>query len=75
MSAVLDANPFPEAPPNRTVAIFLEASLPTHTLETLKGRKDEEVVFGKREIYVAYGAGIGRSKLRFRPGEWHSPEH
>ncbi|MBV8474166.1 MAG: hypothetical protein JO234_12180, partial [Hyphomicrobiales bacterium] len=30
----------------------------------LSGRTDEEVRLGKREIYVAYGAGIARSKLK-----------
>lgn len=64
MADVLDANPFPDAPPNWTVAIFLDAPPPADTLETLKGRKDEEVRLGKREIYVAYGAGMGRSKLK-----------
>jgi uncharacterized protein (DUF1697 family) len=26
--------------------------------------KDEKISLGKREIYVFYGAGMGRSKLR-----------
>lgn len=64
MVDVLDANPFPEAPHNWTVAIFLDASPPADTLETLKGRKDEKIGLGVREIYVAYGAGMGRSKLK-----------
>ncbi|MBN9045387.1 MAG: DUF1697 domain-containing protein [Rhizobiales bacterium] len=64
MADVLDANPFPDAPPNRTVAIFLDSPPPADTLEALKGRKDEDVRLGRWEIYVAYGAGMGRSKLR-----------
>lgn len=64
MAEVRDANPFPDAPPNWTVAIFLDSPPPADTLETLKGRKDEDVGLGKREIYVAYGAGMGRSKLK-----------
>lgn len=64
MADVLDANPFPDAPPNWTVAIFLNGPPPTDTLDTIKGRTDEEVRLGSREIFVAYGAGMGRSKLK-----------
>jgi uncharacterized protein (DUF1697 family) len=64
MEAVLKANPFPKAPPNFTVAIFLDEPPPADTLAAIKGQQDEEVRLGKREIYVAYGSGMGRSKLR-----------
>ncbi|AYN20050.1 DUF1697 domain-containing protein [Alcaligenes aquatilis] len=64
MADVLDANPFPDARPNWTVAIFLDSPPPTDTLDTIKGRSEEEVRLGKREIYVAYGSGMGRSKLK-----------
>jgi uncharacterized protein (DUF1697 family) len=64
MAAVLEANPFPKAPPNWTVAIFLDQAPPADWLATIKGQQDEEVRLGKREIYVSYGLGIGRSKLK-----------
>lgn len=64
MADIVEANPFPDAPRNRTVAIFLNASPSDNTLETVSGRKDEEIILGRREIYVAYGADMGRSKLR-----------
>jgi uncharacterized protein (DUF1697 family) len=64
MAAVLKANPFPKAPPNWTVAIFLDEAPPADALRTIKGQQDEDVRLGKREIYVAYGSGIGRSKLK-----------
>ncbi|MCA6112317.1 DUF1697 domain-containing protein [Bradyrhizobium cenepequi] len=64
MAAVLKANPFPKAPPNWTVAIFLDEAPPADALAAIKGRQDEEVRLGKREIYVAYGSGMGRSKLK-----------
>lgn len=64
MAAVLEANPFPDAPPNRTVAIFLDKAPPADTLEKMRGQADEEVRLGKREIYVTYGSGMGNSKLR-----------
>jgi uncharacterized protein (DUF1697 family) len=63
MDAVLKANPFPKAAPNRTIAIFLDARPPVATLAALKGRKDEEISLGAREIYVHYGEGMGQSKL------------
>jgi uncharacterized protein (DUF1697 family) len=63
MAAVLKGNPFPKAPPNYTVSIFLDEIPPADTLKTIKGQQDEEVRLGKREIYVAYGSGMGRSKL------------
>jgi uncharacterized protein (DUF1697 family) len=64
MIAVLKANPFPQAPPNWTVAIFLDEAPPADALAAIKGRQDEEVRLGRREIYVAYGSGMGRSKLK-----------
>jgi uncharacterized protein (DUF1697 family) len=63
MSGVLQANPFPDAPPNWTYVIFLDGRPPADTRSGLKHQQDEEVRLGKREIYVTYGAGIGRSKL------------
>jgi uncharacterized protein (DUF1697 family) len=66
MAAVLAANPFPQAAPNRTVAIFLDAAPPSDTLDKLTGRKDEQVELGTREIYVHYGEGMAQSKLKIR---------
>lgn len=63
MAAVLAANPFPKAAPNRVVAIFLDAVPTAAALAGIKGRKDEEVRLGRREIYVHYGEGMGSSKL------------
>jgi uncharacterized protein (DUF1697 family) len=64
MEQVLARNPFPDAPPNRTVAIFLDEPPPRDTLLNVTGAKDEEVGLGKREIYVHYPNGMGKSKLR-----------
>jgi uncharacterized protein (DUF1697 family) len=64
ISEVVASNPFPDAPPNRTVAIFLDESPPSDALERITGRDDEEVQLGKREIYVRYGANMGSSKLK-----------
>ena len=64
LAAVLAANPFPSAAPNRTVAIFLDAAPPADTLSHLSGQHDEEVALGTREIYVHYGQGMAHSKLK-----------
>ncbi len=42
MAAVLNANPFPKAPKNWTVAIFLDEAPPAGALREIKGQLDEE---------------------------------
>ncbi len=64
MAAVLADNPFADAPPERTVAIFLDAAPPADALDELSGQGTEQLALGKHEIYVFYPDGIGRSKLR-----------
>jgi len=64
MAAVRDANPFPKAAPNRTVAIFLNAPPPPDAAENAVGRRDEDIAPGLRELYVHYGDGMGQSKLK-----------
>lgn len=66
MEAVLQANPFPDAEPNRTLAIFLDEAPAAADIADVKGKKDEELALGKREIYVRYGQGMGQSKLTLR---------
>jgi len=63
MQAVLKDNPFPKAAPNRTVAVFLDKPPPADALAAVKGRKDEQIKLGHREIYIHYGEGMGQSKL------------
>jgi uncharacterized protein (DUF1697 family) len=64
IAAVLDANPFAEREDNRTYAIFLDAAPPRDALDHVKGQSDETIALGKREIFVHYPSGMGRSKLR-----------
>jgi uncharacterized protein (DUF1697 family) len=64
MAAVLSANPFPEAAPNRTVAIFLDAPPPADALSHATGQRTEACRLGAREIYVHYGQGMADSKLK-----------
>jgi uncharacterized protein (DUF1697 family) len=64
LAAVLKKNPFPKAPQNRVVAIFLDAPPPKDVLKQVAGQNRDEMRLGTREIFVHYPDGIGVSKLR-----------
>ena len=64
LAAVVQANPFAESPPNRTVVIFLDRPPPSDALAHATGVKDERMHLGEREIFVHYPSGMGTSKLR-----------
>ena len=64
IAEVLKRNPFPRGAPNRVVAIFLDRPPPRDALANVSGLKDEKLAPGKREIYVHYGDGMGRSRLK-----------
>jgi uncharacterized protein (DUF1697 family) len=64
MAAVRDDDPFPEAPRNRTVAIFLDHPPPPDALDHAVGVGAEQMALGLREIYVLYDEGMAHSKLR-----------
>ena len=66
MADVLAHNPFSGKAANRVMAFFLGAPPPRDALDHVSGRKDEEIALGMREIYVHYGEGMGKSKLRIR---------
>jgi uncharacterized protein (DUF1697 family) len=63
MAQILADNPFPKLAPNRTMAIFLDRAPPRDSLDGIRGRKDELIALGRREIYVHYGDGMAKSKL------------
>jgi uncharacterized protein (DUF1697 family) len=64
MVAVLKANPFPKASPSQAVAVFLDKPPPRDALDHAAGVNDETMRLGKREIFVHFPSGQGRSKLR-----------
>ena len=66
MAAVVAANPFPDAPANLTMAVFLDTAPPADTLAAITGQADEEVRLGKREIYIRYPQGQAATKLKVR---------
>jgi uncharacterized protein (DUF1697 family) len=63
IAQVLADNPFPKAPPNRTMAVFLDQAPPADALAGVRGRKDEQIKLGRREIYIHYDEGMAQSKL------------
>lgn len=64
MAAVAARNPFPDAAPNRVVAIFLDEPPAPDILDHVSGRNGEDIALGTREIYVHYGEGMAGSKLK-----------
>jgi uncharacterized protein (DUF1697 family) len=64
MAGVVAANPFADEPGNRVVAIFLDEAPPGDALAQAKNVANERMALGRREIYVHYPDGQGRSKLR-----------
>ncbi|SLN51958.1 hypothetical protein AQS8620_02254 [Aquimixticola soesokkakensis] len=64
MQDVLNANPFQEANPSKIGVLFLNDAPPRDTVLIAKGRADEEIVLGAREVYIHFPSGMGRTKLR-----------
>ncbi len=60
--AILDANPFPHAEPAKVAVVFLSKALPKLDGLVIPGR--ERVEPTRREIYIHYPDGMGRSKLK-----------
>lgn len=61
---VLSANPFPAHSAKHTYAMFLDEAPTADAISNVKGRTTEGIELGRREIYVAYPDGMGRSRLR-----------
>ena len=59
LAAVLKANPYPQAQ-----VVFLHHVPAQEMLEVLNASDGEEVTLGRKEVYVHYPNGMGRSKLK-----------
>lgn len=64
MAAILEANPFADDPPERTAVVFLAAAPPDDALARVNGQTNEQIRPGRREFYVFYPDGMGRSRLK-----------
>lgn len=64
LRSVLRNNPFQNAPPAKVAVVFRSGSLPEALLEDLVIPNGEEVRPTKKQIYIHYPNGMGRSKLR-----------
>jgi len=61
---VLARNPFPDAPGNRVMALFVDGPLPNNPFDGATGAKDEQIRLGKRELFVLYPNGMASTRLR-----------
>jgi uncharacterized protein (DUF1697 family) len=64
LESVLERNPFPKAPPNKVLVLFLDEPPPKNALAGLVIPGREEVKPSGREVFVHYPDGMGRSKLK-----------
>lgn len=64
MCSVLHHNPFPEQEPAKVAVAFLHEPPPQDLLENVVAPEGEQVQRGRREIYIYYPNGMGRSKLK-----------
>jgi uncharacterized protein (DUF1697 family) len=61
MTAIMDGNSFPTAPPAKVGVAFHGKQVTKATLRSLDIPGKEEVAAGAREVYIHFPDGIGRS--------------
>lgn len=64
LEAILQANPFADHPGNRVIAMLLDDAPVAADITSPKGRDDEKLELGAREIYVHYPTGMGQSRMQ-----------
>ena len=64
LEAVVAANPFPEAPPNRLLITFFDEPLSKAVLTGVVAPGGERLVIRGRELFIHYPDGMGVSKLK-----------
>ena len=64
MLSVLEANPFKRCESRHVYTFFLNEQPSIDFAEASRGRVDEEMGLGIREIYVYFPTGMGKSKLQ-----------
>lgn len=65
LEMIIANNPFPSANPSQVGVLFLEQKIDKSIEEEFSKKETEEIVAGKREIYIHYPNGMGKSKLKF----------
>ncbi len=68
LRSVLKANPFPSAEPAKVGVYFQTERVKKGLLDEVVAPGGEEVRLGKREIYIHFPHGMGRSKLKLPAG-------
>ena len=61
----MKGNPFPEAVPSQVGVLLVTEPVAENVLAEFVIPGREEVVPGRREVYVHYPDGMGRSKLKW----------
>ncbi len=64
LEAVIAANPFPEAEPNRLIVVFLSKEEPLSAIDDWKIPGGERIALVGRELFIHYTDGMGQSKLK-----------
>jgi uncharacterized protein (DUF1697 family) len=64
MRAILSRNPFPDKEPAKVAVAFLTAPPPKDLVKNIAAPGGEQVEPGKREVYIYYPEGMGRSRLK-----------
>jgi uncharacterized protein (DUF1697 family) len=62
--SILNNNPFPDKEPARVAVALLSGPPPKDLVKNVVAPGGEQVKPGKREVYVYYPDGMGRSKLK-----------
>ena len=64
MAEAVRANPFADDKPSRVMAYFIDETPDQSMLDEARDVQGERMALGPRLIYVSYGEGIGKSKLK-----------
>lgn len=67
LKQIVDNNPFPEAVPSRIGVLLGSDPVPENIVAGFITPGRERVIPGKREVYIHYPDGMGRSRLKFPP--------
>ena len=64
MAEAVERNPFSDDKPSRVMAHFIDERPVKEMIEEARDVQGERLALGPRLIYVSYGEGIGKSKLK-----------